>query len=69
MQQQYMGYNPRLHEQGIYGVNKKRFFKNNLHHQQQVLLYGSDFERHQQMYDAYGQPIPLTQQQEVLKDP
>jgi hypothetical protein len=34
MQQQYMGYNPRLHEQGIYGVNKKRFFKNNLHHQQ-----------------------------------
>jgi hypothetical protein len=34
-----------------------------------VLLYGSDFERHQQMYDAYGQPIPLTQQQEVLKDP
>jgi hypothetical protein len=39
-----VGYNPKLHEVGAYGINKKKFFKNNLHHAQQVLLYGTHYD-------------------------
>lgn len=41
-----VGYNPKLHEVGAYGINKKKFFKNNLHHAQQVLLYGTQYDTH-----------------------
>jgi hypothetical protein len=32
---------PKHHEYGLQGINKKRFFKNNLHHHQNMALQGS----------------------------
>lgn len=31
-----------------------------MHHKQQVLLYGTEFEKHQATHDVYGKPLPLT---------
>lgn len=36
----------------------KKQFKNNLHHKQQVILYGTEFEKQHDSHDVFGQPVP-----------
>ena len=45
----------------------KRQFKNNLHHKQQVILYGTEFEKHHSAYDVYGKLLPVPVEPQIQK--